>query len=63
MNEQPQYTSILAGIPQELQPFDERHGTAKVCFRSFLKAADWLIAKGYADSRLKAALRKAVVHA
>ena len=54
-------------IPQELQCFDiqARNGelTAQVRVADALRAADWLIAKGYADSRLKAALRKAVARA
>jgi hypothetical protein len=63
MNEQPQYSPILARIPQELQPFDERHGTAKVGVAELRAAVDWLVSKGMADSRLKAALRrKAVAH-
>ena len=43
MNEQQQYSSILARIPQELQPFDERHGTAKVGVAELRAAVDWLV--------------------
>jgi hypothetical protein len=53
----------LHNIPQELTYIDVQNGTAKVLYPSLLKAVDWLVSKGLADSRLKAALRKAVPRA
>jgi hypothetical protein len=48
--------------PEELHYVDiqGRRGarTAEVLYPDLLKAVDWLVSKGYADSRLKATLRK-----
>jgi hypothetical protein len=45
-------------IPGELVSINPVRGTAEVYYPDLLKAVDYLIAKGLADSRLKVALRR-----
>jgi hypothetical protein len=57
-----EYSLLVSAIPQELTGFDvqEQNGelTARVGAAELRAAVDYLIAKGLADSRLKAALRR-----
>jgi hypothetical protein len=45
-------------IPAELVSINPKRGTAEVYYPDLLKAVDYLIAKGLADSRLKTELRR-----
>jgi hypothetical protein len=57
-----EYSLLVSAIPPEITGFDiqERNGelTARVGAAELRAAVDFLIAKGLADSRLKAALRR-----
>ena len=58
-------TILLQALPEELQSFEVQAQPGELTARvAELRAAvDWLVSKGMADSRLKAALRRmAVAH-
>jgi hypothetical protein len=49
-------------IPAELVSINPKRGTAEVYYPDLLKAVDWLVKTGLADSRLKVEVRKAVAN-
>jgi hypothetical protein len=66
MNEQQQQhhrSTPHREIPEELVSINPQRGTAEVYYPDLLKAVDWLVKTGLADSHLKLELRrKAVGH-